>query len=86
MIFDESTSALDTQTEQSILSALNTLKSVKPVTTIFIAHRLTTVKDADCIFVLDGGEIVQMGRHEELLKDHASLYYKLWNSQERQEK
>jgi ATP-binding cassette, subfamily B (MDR/TAP), member 7 len=81
MIFDESTSALDTQTEKSILSALNTLKST---TTIFIAHRLTTVKDADCIYVLDGGEIVQSGTHEELLKDTYSLYYKLWNSQEKE--
>lgn len=87
MIFDESTSALDTQTEQSILSALNLLNNQKnnhshPVTTIFIAHRLTTVKDADCIYVLDGGKIVQSGSHDELLKDNSSLYYKLWNSQE----
>ena len=87
MIFDESTSALDTQTEQSILSALNLLnnnnnyKHTHPVTTIFIAHRLTTVKDADCIYVLDGGKIVQSGSHDELLKDNSSLYYKLWNSQ-----
>lgn len=79
MIFDESTSALDTQTEQSILSAL---KSAPSATTVFIAHRLTTVMDADCIYVLDGGEIVQKGRHEELLKDEKSLYFKLWNSQE----
>ena len=81
MIFDESTSALDTQTEHSILSALNNLKST---TTIFIAHRLTTVKDADCIYVLDGGDIVQSGTHEELLKDTNLLYYKLWNSQEKE--
>ena len=82
MIFDESTSALDTRTEQSILSALKSLKS--PATTVFIAHRLTTVMDADCIYVLDGGKIVQSGTHEELLKDPHSLYYKLWNSQERE--
>ncbi len=80
MIFDESTSALDTQTEQSILSALKSAPS--SATTIFIAHRLTTVMDADCIYVLDGGEIVQSGRHDELLRDEKSLYYKLWNSQE----
>ena len=85
MIFDESTSALDTQTEHSILTALKSLKSShEPVTSIFIAHRLTTVMDADCIYVLDGGEIVQTGSHEELLKDPQSLYYKLWNSQERE--
>lgn len=85
MIFDESTSALDTQTEHSILSALNSLQSSeKPVTTIFIAHRLTTVKDADCIYVLDEGDIVQAGTHDELLKDNNSLYYKLWNSQEQE--
>lgn len=82
MIFDESTSALDTRTEQSILSALKSLKS--PVTTVFIAHRLTTVMDSDCIYVLDGGKIVQSGTHDELLKDTQSLYYKLWNSQERE--
>lgn len=84
MIFDESTSALDTQTENSILSALSLLQTQHPVTTIFIAHRLTTVKDADCIYVLDGGDIVQAGTHDELLKDKSSLYYKLWNSQERE--
>lgn len=82
MVFDESTSALDTQTEQSILNALKCVK--EPVTTIFIAHRLTTVMDSDCIHVLDGGEIVQSGTHDELLKDPQSLYYKLWNSQERE--
>lgn len=89
MIFDESTSALDTQTEHSILSALNSLKSTQnhhPITTIFIAHRLTTVMDADCIYVLDGsGNIVQAGRHDELLLDNNSLYYKLWNSQEQEQ-
>jgi ATP-binding cassette, subfamily B (MDR/TAP), member 7 len=82
MIFDESTSALDTQTENSILSALNALKQSHPVTTVFIAHRLTTVMDADCIYVIDGGKIVQSGTHEEMLNDTTSLYYRLWNSQD----
>ena len=40
--------------------------------------------DSDCIYVLDGGKIVQSGTHDELLKDTQSLYYKLWNSQERE--
>lgn len=84
MIFDESTSALDTQTENLILSALNSFNNA-PITKIFIAHRLTTIMDADCIYVLDGGEIVQKGRHEEMLKDKSSLYYKLWNSQDQLE-
>lgn len=80
MIFDESTAALDTATEQSILEALEQLPRTK--TMIFIAHRLTTIAGMDRIFVLgDDGTIVQSGTHEELLQDKNGLYHRLWSAQ-----
>lgn len=81
MIFDEATSALDTQTEHAILAALRSATESKP-TMIFIAHRLTTIMDADVIYVLDGGHIVQCGTHATLLENHAGLYHRLWNAQQ----
>ena len=64
IIFDESTSALDVHTELKLQIALESL--LKDKTVITIAHRLSTVKNADVIYVLDNGEIVQRGSHEEL--------------------
>ena len=64
VIFDESTSALDVHTETKLFTALNPL--LKDKTVITIAHRLSTVKNADMIYVLNEGEIVQKGKHEEL--------------------
>ncbi len=64
VIFDESTSALDVHTEVKLFNALKTF--LKNKTVITIAHRLSTVKDANTIFVLDEGKIVQSGSHEEL--------------------
>ncbi|GLF95598.1 ABC transporter ATP-binding protein [Streptomyces yaizuensis] len=65
LILDEATSALDTRTEQAVQTALDTLSAGR--TTITIAHRLSTVRDADEIVVLDGGRIAERGTHEELL-------------------
>ncbi len=66
LIFDEATSSLDTQTEAAVQAELERLSEGR--TTITIAHRLSTVRDADQIVVLDGGAIVERGTHEELME------------------
>lgn len=66
LILDEATSAVDTQTERLIQEALNKLKRNK--TAVVIAHRLSTIQEADQIIVLKEGEIIEEGKHEELLK------------------
>ncbi|WP_225848680.1 ABC transporter ATP-binding protein [Streptomyces sp. HPF1205] len=65
LVLDEATSALDTRTERSVQKALDRLRAGR--TTITIAHRLSTVRSADLIVVLDGGRIVEQGTHAELL-------------------
>ena len=66
LVLDEATSSLDTQTEAAVQAELERLSEGR--TTITIAHRLSTVRDADQIIVLDHGQIVERGRHEELLE------------------
>ncbi|XP_057378171.1 iron-sulfur clusters transporter ABCB7, mitochondrial-like [Daphnia carinata] len=79
LIFDEATSSLDSVTESNIMEALK--KATTNRTSICIAHRLTTVIDADEIFVLQSGRIVERGTHPELLATANSVYAKLWNTQ-----
>ena len=65
-MLDEATSALDNQTEQAVMEAVN--KLAKNITIILIAHRLSTVKKCDKIFILDKGEVKNEGKFEELIK------------------
>jgi subfamily B ATP-binding cassette protein MsbA len=74
LILDEPTSSLDSISEEIVFAALRRLRAGR--TTIVIAHRLSTVRDADRILVLDGGEIAAQGRHEDLLKS-SQLYRRM---------
>ncbi len=78
LILDEATSALDTQTEREIQTALDEVSRDR--TTIVIAHRLSTVVSADEILVLQAGNIIERGKHLELL-EHNGLYAEMWNRQ-----
>ena len=78
LLLDEATSALDSETEREIQDALE--NAGKGRTVISIAHRLSTISDADKIVVLERGEIVEIGKHSNLLKNR-SRYFELWNMQ-----
>lgn len=84
MFFDEATSALDTHTEQALLRNIkeNFHRGDVPRTSVYIAHRLRTIADADKIIVLQGGKVVEEGTHSELRRNGKSLYRELWNIQE----
>jgi len=83
LVFDDSLSAVDTQTEKQLLE--NLIKVRKGKTTIIIAHRISSLQHADKIIVLDEGEIVECGKHSELLQE-GKLYYHLWEKQQLKEK
>lgn len=78
IVFDEATSSLDSQSERAILDALNKISN--DATTMVIAHRLSTVVDADEIVVMDNGKVVESGTHPNLLS-MKGLYYRLWEMQ-----
>lgn len=78
LILDEATSSVDTRTEILIQEAMD--KLMKGRTSFIIAHRLSTIKNADLILVMDNGDIVEQGKHEELLKKNG-FYANLYNSQ-----
>ncbi len=78
LILDEATSAVDNETEAAIQRSLNTVS--KGRTTLVIAHRLSTVRQADCIYVLDKGTVAESGTHAQLLA-HNRFYAALWRLQ-----
>ena len=78
LLLDEATSALDAESETSIQKSLTTLSENK--TTLIIAHRLSTVMNADKIIVIENGHVVEQGNHSDLI-DKKSVYYALYNSQ-----
>ena len=78
LILDEATSSVDTRTEVRIQKAMNNL--MKDRTSFIIAHRLSTIRDADLILVMDHGDIVEQGKHDELLAK-GGAYANLYNSQ-----
>ena len=78
LILDEATSAVDNETEAAIQRSLE--KITKNRTTIAIAHRLSTVRNADCIYVMEHGKLVEQGRHEQLLEQQG-IYASLWRVQ-----
>ena len=81
LIFDEATSALDSKSEKAIQAELDRIQIGR--TTLVIAHRLSTVMDADRILVMEAGSIVETGRHEELLASNG-LYAQMWLLQQRE--
>jgi ATP-binding cassette subfamily B protein len=80
LVFDEATSALDSLTEEEISKTVREVSESLHHMTILIAHRLSTVLHADCIFVLEKGKIVEAGKHQELL-ELKGLYYAMWRQQ-----
>jgi len=80
LVFDEATSSLDSLTEEEISQTIRSVAGGRDAITILIAHRLSTVMHADCIYVLERGAIVESGRHEELV-ERKGLYYAMWRQQ-----
>lgn len=80
LIFDEATSALDSITEEEITQTIRQVSSQNYQITILIAHRLSTIMHADTIYVLEKGDIVETGSHEDLLSQKG-LYYAMWRQQ-----
>lgn len=80
LVFDEATSSLDSLTEEEISRTMRDISAAGDVITILIAHRLSTVLHADCIYVLERGRIIEMGKHAELL-EKMGLYFAMWRQQ-----
>lgn len=78
LIFDEATSALDSESEKIVQDAINS--STEDKTAVIVAHRLSTIRSCDCIYVFDNGRIVEQGTHDELLQ-LGGIYKKLCDIQ-----
>ena len=79
LLLDEATSALDAESEKVVQEALDSVQ--ENITSITIAHRLSTIKHSHIIFVIESGQIVEAGTHDEMLKNNQGRYFKLWNTQ-----
>ena len=75
LILDEATSSIDTRTERIVQDGMDKLMAGR--TTFVIAHRLSTVKNSDCIIVLEQGRIIERGNHDQLIAEHGK-YYQLY--------
>jgi ATP-binding cassette subfamily B protein len=80
LIFDEATSALDSLTEEQITNTIRQISSLKVQITVMIAHRLSTIMHADRIYVLEKGQVAEMGTHQQLIEEKG-LYYAMWRQQ-----
>lgn len=80
LIFDEATSALDSLTEEEITNTIRDISKAKDQITVLIAHRLSTIMHADRIYVLEKGDVVETGSHQQLI-DEKGLYYAMWRQQ-----
>lgn len=80
LVFDEATSALDSITEEEITTTVRQVTASKQHITVMIAHRLSTIMHADRIYVLEKGQIVEVGKHQDLV-DEKGLYYAMWRQQ-----
>ncbi len=80
LIFDEATSALDSITEEEITQTIRNISSKQDQITVLIAHRLSTIMHADKIYVLEQGQIIEQGKHQDLLAEKG-LYYAMWRQQ-----
>ena len=80
LIFDEATSSLDSITEEEITNTIKQVGSNGEQITVLIAHRLSTIMHADRIYVLEKGDIIEMGSHDSLLAEKG-LYYAMWRQQ-----
>lgn len=80
LVFDEATSSLDSITEEEITATIKDVSKLSEQITILIAHRLSTIRHADRIFVLEKGQIIEQGRHEDLVEEKG-LYYAMWRQQ-----
>ena len=80
LIFDEATSALDSITEEEITQTIRNISNKQDQITVLIAHRLSTIMHSAKIYVLEQGQIIEQGKHDDLLKEKG-LYYAMWRQQ-----